>query len=59
MSDIQHEAVEQLRRAIEDRQETSETLQAELARRVQAITEGRRRGKTWDDTKREILGRAG
>ncbi len=59
MSTTENEALEQLRRAIEDQQEAGEALQAELARRAGAITEGKRRGKTWDETKREILGKVG
>lgn len=50
-----HETNE-LKRAIELVTSSREASSEELARRVRAIEEAPRRGKTWDETKREILG---
>ena len=46
----------ELKRAIELVASSREASSEELARRVRGIEEAPRRGKTWDETKREILG---
>lgn len=51
------DAVEELKRAMDVQEEAAEALRAELSRRTQGIDLRRRRVRTWDETKREILGR--
>lgn len=57
--EIANEMVEELRRLIEQRLESDEALGAELVRRAQELETTKRRRKSWDDTKREILGHFG
>ena len=47
-----------LKRALALLEKSHEAQASELARRARAIEQGRRRGKSWEETKREILGTA-